>query len=92
MWFLSFKDIFVGVYEFVEVGKVGNFYYVLKFLLGRFRKVSFFFWGDEKDIFGVIGWVGEIGFKSVLMVLDEKIVNVLSMEKKGKVLIIVKWF
>lgn len=45
MWFLSFKDIFVGVYEFVEVGKVGNFYYVLKFLLGRFRKVSFFFLG-----------------------------------------------
>lgn len=40
----------------------------------------------------MIGWVGEIGFKSVLMVLDEKIVNVLSMEKKGKVLIIVKWF
>lgn len=43
-----------------------------------------------KDIPGAIGRAGEIGFKSVLTVLDEKTANALSTEKKGKVPIIAK--
>ncbi len=91
MWFSSFKDIFAGVHELAEAGKVGNSYYVLKPLPGRPRKASLFLWGgDEKDIPGAIGRAGEIGFKSVLTVLDEKTANALSTEKKGKVPIIAK--
>ncbi|WP_367883841.1 GNAT family N-acetyltransferase [Thermococcus peptonophilus] len=66
MWFSSFKDIFAGVHELAEAGKVGNSYYVLKPLPGRPGKASLFLWGgEEKDVPGAIGRAGEIGFESV---------------------------
>ncbi len=72
MWFSSFRDLFAGVHELAEAGKLGNSYYALKPLPGRPGKASLFLWGEGKDIPGVIGRAGELGFKSVLTVLDEE--------------------
>jgi len=89
-WFSSFRDLFAGVHELVEVGKIGVSYYVLKPLPGRPGKASLFLWGNEKDIPGAIGRAGERGFEKVLTVLDEETAGKIGVEKRKKLLIIAK--
>ncbi|NJF24993.1 N-acetyltransferase [Thermococcus sp. Bubb.Bath] len=90
MWFSSFRDLFAGVHELAEAGKIGDSYYVLKPLPGRPGKASLFLWGDAKDIPNAIGRAGELGFKSVLTVLDEETAKKINGEMKKKVSIIAK--
>lgn len=74
MWFSSFKDVFAGVHELAEAGKIGDSYYVLKPLSGRPGRAS--------------GRAGELGFERILTVLDEATAEKIGGEKKGKVPII----
>ncbi len=89
-WFSSFKDLFAGIHELTEVGKVGKSYYVLKTLPGRFGMASLFLWTRSEDIFPTIGRARELGFKDVLTVLDEETAETIGTEKKGRVQIIAK--
>ncbi|ASJ02497.1 GNAT family acetyltransferase [Thermococcus profundus] len=90
MWFSSFRDLFAGVHELAEAGKIGDSHYVLKPLPGRPGKASLFLWGNLEDIPKAIGRARELGFESVLTVLDEGTADALGAEKKGKVPIIAK--
>jgi ribosomal protein S18 acetylase RimI-like enzyme len=90
MWFSSFRDLFAGVHELTEAGKVEASYYVLKPLPGRPGKASLFLWGDSEDIPEAIGRARKLGFESVLTVLDERTADALGAEKRGKVPIIAK--
>jgi len=90
MWFSSFKDLFAGIHELSEAGKVGDSYYVLKALPGRPGKVALFLWGGVKDVPGAIGRAGELDFERVLTILDEGTTKAFEAEEKGKIPIIGK--
>ncbi|ASJ08858.1 GNAT family acetyltransferase [Thermococcus siculi] len=90
IWFSSFKDIFAGVHELAEAGKIGDSYYVLKPLPGRPGKASLFLWGRREDIPQAIGRAGKIGFEKVLTVLDEETAEKIGAEKRKKLPIIAK--
>lgn len=84
MWFSSFRDLFAGVHELAEAGKVGDSYYVLKPLPGRPGKASLFLWGEEEDVPGAMGRAGELGFESVLTVLNEETAERIGGEMRKK--------
>ena len=90
MWFSSFRDVFAGIHELGEAGKVGSSYYTLKPLPGRSGKASLFLWGLEEDIPSAIGRAKELGLEKVLTVLERETASALGAEKKGKVPIIGK--
>lgn len=89
-WFSSFRDLFAGVHELAEAGKVGESYYVLKPLPGRPEKSSLFLWGKEEDVPAAIGRARELGFKAVLTVLREGVAEDVGAEKNKKLPIIGK--
>ena len=90
MWFSSFRDLFAGIHELGEAGKVGESYYALKPLPGRPGKASLFLWGREEDAPSVVGRAKELGFEKVLTVLETETAKSLGTEKKGEVPILGK--
>ena len=90
MWFSSFRDVFAGIHELGEAGKVGSSCYTLKPLPGRSGKASLFLWGLEEDIPSAIGRAKELGLEKVLTVLERETASALGAEKRGKVPIIGK--
>ncbi len=85
MWFSSFRDLFAGVHELKEAGKVGYSYYVLKSLHGRPGKASLFLWGSLEDVPAAVARAGDLGFGRVLTVLEREVVRYIEAEEKVEV-------
>ncbi|WP_297518101.1 hypothetical protein [Thermococcus sp.] len=85
MWFSSFRDLFAGVHELKEAGKVGDSYYVLKSLPGRPGKASLFLWGSLEAVPAAVARAGDLGFGRVLTVLEREVVKYIEAEEKVEV-------